>query len=155
MGNIVKQLGSIDRQLGKKDIQGLAEENARAIIESGKYDILKVYVELKRYEVYLKSLIQNLKESAFEKANETGQPSFGYNYARISLSARTKWDFSVDQKWTELENQIQTLTKERKDREKYLKESNQMDEFVDEETGEIREAFELPKEIKYGLTVRL
>ena len=155
MGKLVRQLGSIERHLHKKDIVDLATENAQAIIDSGKYDLLKVYVELKRYETYLKGLIQHLKRPALDKATETGQKSFDYNDARVNISTRTKWDFSVDDKWTELDRQIQRLTKEKKDREKYLKDNNKVHTIVDKETGEIIEEFELPKEIEYGLTVRL
>lgn len=155
MGKIVRQLGSIERHLHKEDIVDLATDNAQAIIDSGKYDLLKVYVELKRYETYLKGLIRHLKQPALDKATEKGQKSFDYNDARVNISTRTKWDFSVDDKWTELDQQIQRLTKEKKDREKYLKKSNKVRTVVDKATGEIIEEYELPKEIEYALTVRL
>lgn len=155
MGKIVKQLGSIEKHLHKQDIVDVAKENAQAVIDSGKYDILKVYVELKRYETYLKGLIEYLKIPALNKATENGQKSFNYDDARVNISTRTKWNFSVDSKWTELDNQIQKLTNERKEREKYLKENNKLRTRINEETGEIIEEFELPKEIEYGITIRL
>ena len=155
MGKLVRQLGSIERHLHKKDIVDLAIDNAQAIIDSGKYDLLIVYVELKRYETYLKGIIQHLKRPALEKATEAGQTSFDYHDARVSISTRTKWDFSVDEKWTELDQQIQRLTQEKKEREKYLKGNNKTQAIVDKETGEILEEFELPEEIQYGLTIRL
>ena len=155
MGKLVRQLGGIEKHLHKKEIVGLATENAQAIIDSGKYDLLKVYVELKRYETYLKGLIQHLKQPALDRATETGQKSFDYNNARVNISTRTKWDFSVDNKWCDLDKKIQRLTKEKKDREKYLKDNNRVQTIVDKETGEIIEEFELPKEIEYGLAIRL
>ena len=154
MGKLVRQLGSIERYLHKKDIVDLATQNAQAIIDSGKYDLLKVYVELKRYETYLRGLIQHLKRPALDKASEAGKKSFDYNEARVNISTRTKWDFSVDDKWTELNQQIQRLVKEKKDREEYLRDNNKVRTIVDKETGEITK-FELPKEIEYGLIVRL
>jgi len=147
-------LANIEKNLHKKEIVDLATDNAQTIIDCGKYDLLKVYVELKRYETYLKGLIQHLKQPALNKATKTGKKSFDYNEARVNISKRTNWNFSADKKWTELDQQIQRLTKEKKDREKYLKDNNKQS-FVNKETGEITEDFELPKEIKYGLTIRL
>lgn len=155
MGKLVKQLGSIERHLHKKDIVDLATNNAQAIIESDKYDLLKVFIELKRYETYLKGLISKLKKPALDKATKTNQKSFDYNDAKINISTRTKWNFSVDNKWNELDEQIRQLSKKKKEREKYLKDNNEVKEIIDKETGEIIEKFELPKEIEYGLTVRL
>ena len=155
MGKLVRQLGSIERYLHKKDIVDLATDNAQAIIDSGKYDLLRVFIELKRYETYLKGLIQYLKQSVLNKAKEAKQKSFDYNDASVNISTRTKWDFSVDNKWTELDQQIRQLTKEKKEREKYLKDNNKARTMVDKETGEIIEEFELPKEIEYSLTIRL
>lgn len=155
MGKLVRQLGAIEKNLHKQEIVELAKENAQAIIDSGKYDLLKVYVELKRYESYLKGLIKHLKQPALDKATETGLKSFDYNQARVNISRRTKWDYSVDDKWTKLDQQILKLTKERKERENYLKDNNKVPTVIDEETGEILEEFELPKEINYGITIRL
>lgn len=155
MGKLVRQLGAIERHLHKDDIVDLAQANAQAIIDAGHYDLLRVYVELKRYETYLKGLINHLKRTVLDKAKEKGKKSFDYNDARINIYTRTKWDFSVDDKWKELDLQIQHLNKEKKDREKYLKENNKLKRIVDRDTGEIIEDFELPKEIDYGLTVRL
>jgi len=155
MGKLVRQLGNIEKHLHKKEIIELAISNAQAIIDNENYDLLKVYVELKRYETYLKGLIDTLKQPALNKAAEKQAKSFEYNEARVNISTRTKWNFSVDNKWSELDQQIQQLTKEKKEREKYLKENNESDTIVDKETGEITENFELPKEIEYGLTIRL
>lgn len=155
MGKLVRQLGNIEKHLHKKEIIELATSNAQAIIDNENYDLLKVYVELKRYETYLKGLIDTLKQPTLNKAAEKQAKSFEYNEARVNISTRTKWNFSVDNKWSELDQQIQQLTKEKKEREKYLKENNESDTIVDKETGEITESFELPKEIEYGLTIRL
>lgn len=154
MTKLVRQLGSIERHLGKYDILDLAAVNAQDLINK-KYDLLKIYVELKRYETYLKGLIDNLKGPAYERAAIKGTKEFDYNDAKIYIAKRTKWDFSVDEKWSELDNDIQRLTKERKIRENHLKEASKSKVLTDQETGEIIEEFELPVEIKYGLSVHL
>jgi len=154
MAKIVRQLGTIERHLHKKDIVDLAAENANAIIDSGQYDLLKVYVELKRYETYLKGLIEHLKRPALNKAKEAGKQSFGYDDARVNISSRTKWDFSIDKEWSEIDQQIQQLKEQKKAREDCLRKLDEKRTILDEDTGEIRE-FELPKEIVDGLIVRL
>lgn len=155
MGKLVRQIGSIERHLHKNAIVDLAKENAQAILSSGKYDLLKVFVELKRYETYLKGLIQYLKQPVLDKATEKKKKSFEYDEAKVLISIRTRWDFSVDGKWVELYRKIQQLTSEKKEREKYLINSSKVRTVVDKETGEIVEEFELPKEIMYGLTITL
>ncbi|HLU95136.1 MAG TPA: hypothetical protein VKZ54_13480 [Membranihabitans sp.] len=154
MGKIVQEVGTIDRLLNKRSIESLAEQNAREIIDSGQYDLLKVYIELKRYETYLKSLIQELKNPALNKAGETGQNKFDYHHAHVNIGKRTKWDFSVDTTWSEIDHQIKELTARKKEREKILKE-NKVIETVDEETGELIGEIDLPREIQYLLAIRL
>ncbi|MBK7231296.1 MAG: hypothetical protein IPH93_03240 [Saprospiraceae bacterium] len=155
MSTLVKKLGGIEHHLNKKGIENLATDNAQAIIDSQKYDLLKIFIELKRYEVYLKSMIQCLKKPALLKASEIKQNAFEYDDAKVNIATRTKWDFSIDNKWLELEQQIQQLTIEKKERETYLKATNRALTLVDEETGEIIEGCDLIKEIEYGLTIRI
>ncbi len=154
MGKIVKQIGTIDKQLNKTEIIELAQQNAKSIIANKNYDLLKVYIELKRYEIYLEGLIQNLKNPALETANQIGKKSFEYQQAKVNVASRTKWNFDLDKTWNEINKKIQSLTKRRKEREKYLKENNTQT-IVDESTGEVLEEFELPKEIIKGLIIRL
>jgi uncharacterized protein YecA (UPF0149 family) len=155
MGKLVKHLGTIDRSLNKKEIVELAKENAQAILDSNKYDLLKVYIELKRYEGYLKGIIQHLKEPALVTATDIGQKSFKYDEALIRITTRTKWNYSIDNEWKEIDSKIQQLIREKKEREKFLKETNFLKDVVDEETGELIGEFELPKEIEYGISVKL
>lgn len=155
MANIVKKLGDLDRQLNKTEIVNLAKENAQAVIDSKKFDLLKVYIELKRYETYLKTIIDKIKQHAFKQATQVGQRTFEYSHAKVNISTRTVWDFSSDKTWKELDDKIKELTQKKKDREKYLKEHSKPTTFVDEDTGEIIEKTDIPKEINRGLTIRL
>ena len=54
--SLVKPIGSLDRGMGKNELIELAESNARDVIESGKYDLLKVYVEMTTRNPTLPSL---------------------------------------------------------------------------------------------------
>lgn len=155
MAKIVKPLGTIDRHLDKKEILELAQVDTEAIIAAGNYDLLQVYVEMKRYETYLSGILENLKTPAYAQAAEKGEKSFDYNEAKVTVSRYTKYDYSVDTDWASLDDKVKNMTDLRKKREAYLKECNEANTLVNEETGEVIEGFELPKEVKIGLTVKL
>ncbi len=58
---LIKPIGTLDRNISKAAIVKLANDHAHQIIESGSYDLLKTYVEMKRYELYIKTIINKLK----------------------------------------------------------------------------------------------
>lgn len=58
---LIKPIGTLDRNITKTTIVKLANDHAHQIIESGTYDLLKTYVEMKRYEIYIKTIISKLK----------------------------------------------------------------------------------------------
>jgi len=160
MGNVILKLGDLDRKLDKTEIICIASENAQTVISSKKYDLLKVYIELKRYDIYLKTLISKFKQYAFvqasvESSQNNNKKTFSYSNATVAISTRTVYDFSSDKIWKELDDKIQELTFQKKERESYLKENNQPTTLVDEETGEMIEKSKIPKEINRGLTIRL
>ncbi|MGK0366298.1 MAG: hypothetical protein ACI85O_003371 [Saprospiraceae bacterium] len=155
MAKIVKPLGSIDRHLDKKEILELAQADVEAIITAGNYDLLQVYVEMKRYETYLNGILEQLKEPAYAQAAEKGEKSFDYNEAKVTVSRYTKYDYSIDSDWSNLDDKVKNMTDLRKKREAYLKQCNESNTMVDDETGEVIEGFELPKEVRNGLIIKL
>jgi hypothetical protein len=155
MGNITRQLGEIERHLHKEEIVSLAAQNAKSIIDDGTRDILSVYVELKRYETYLKGLIEHLKGSALEKATENGENKFDYDEAIVRITYRVRWDYSTDSRWVSLDQLLKELTVEKKEREEFLRENNNESTVVDPETGEVIEKFALSKEIVRGVAIQL
>ncbi|MCU0393233.1 MAG: hypothetical protein MUE81_19140, partial [Thermoflexibacter sp.] len=100
MANLILKLGDLDRKIDKHEIVNIANENGQSVIDSKKYDLLKVYIELKRYEVYLKTLIDKIKEHAFVQAtvhstqNKNNRKTFLYANTKVAISTRTVWDFS-------------------------------------------------------------
>ena len=154
---IIKTLGAIERSLNKEQIVGLAEANAQEVIESGKYDILKVFAELKRYELYLKTVIEKTKEAALDMALEQGEKTLEVDNAKITIYKRTVYDFSSDAKWQSLKGDLDYLSEIRKQREALLKEltPGEVREIVDEHTGEVEEVAAPLSEMKFGLIVRL
>jgi hypothetical protein len=53
--------GDINSSLSSSQIKELAAGHAYEVINSSESDLLSVFVELKRYEHYLKSLINEIK----------------------------------------------------------------------------------------------
>lgn len=121
MSKIIKQIGQIDRQIDKTAIIELAKQHAHEILESGQYDLLKVYIEFKRYEVYLKTLMNELKDGTTEQAKEIGDQSFEYGSAKVSISKLRKFDYSNDDYWKALKGELQEVKVLKKEREKLLK----------------------------------
>ena len=66
--SIIQPIGTINRKLSKADITKLADQHASEIIESGKFDLLKTYVEIKRYELYFKTIIYSLRRFSTQQA---------------------------------------------------------------------------------------
>ena len=67
---LIKPIGTLDRSISKTGIVRLAADHAQQIIDSGNYDLLKTYVEMKRYEVYIKTIIAQLKNHSVAQAQE-------------------------------------------------------------------------------------
>ncbi|MEZ0485548.1 hypothetical protein [Fibrella aquatica] len=67
---LIKPIGTLDRTMSKTGIVRLAADHAQQIIDSGNYDLLKTYVEMKRYEVYIKTIIAQLKNHSVAQAQE-------------------------------------------------------------------------------------
>ena len=65
---LIQPIGTLDRTITKTAIVKLADDHANQIIEGGNYDLLKTYVEMKRYELYIKTIISRLKTSSTYQA---------------------------------------------------------------------------------------
>jgi len=155
MSKYIRHLGTIDRSLIKNEIVDMASDDVEQTIASGKFDLLKVYVELKRYETYLYAVIQKLKSTALEIAKKENKTTFQYNNAKIRIYERTKWDYSIDQEWSQIDEEIKRLSSLKKKREVLLKQSNANNKLIDKDSGEIIDSFELPFIAEKGISITL
>jgi len=140
MGNIIKNIGEIDRNLKKSEIEDLAKANALEILENEQYDLLKVFIEFKRYETYLKTLMDSIKSATLKQAKAKKIEGFEFANAKISVSKYRKFDFSNDNHWVNINHEFEYLKKIRKKRETLLKSlTTESIEIVNEATGEVEE----------------
>lgn len=76
---LIQPIGTLDRTITKTAIVELASSHANQIVESGHYDLLRTYVEMKRYELYIKTIINKLKTVSTYQARvmreEDGRPA--------------------------------------------------------------------------------
>lgn len=153
---LIKPIGSLGRGLSKDKLIALGEADANEVFESGQYDLLKVYVEMKRYEVYFKAVMDNLHEAALVQAQETGMKSFNYADAQVSNTQRSVFKFDNDPTWHRLHEQFERLKEKIKQHENLLKNMKfEKAEYLDEETGELIELIAPEKEVIESLMVKL
>jgi len=153
---LVKPIGSLDRSMAKEELITLAEADANEIFESGQYDLLKVYVEMKRYELYFTTVMDRLRDAALAQAQETGMKSFSYEDARVSNIQRSVFNFDKDPTWQKLHDAFEQLKAKIKQHEAVLKNmESEKAEYIDEETGERIELIAPTKEVVESIMVRL
>ena len=156
MSSIIKQLGKLDKSLSKKDIEKIAIEDVKAVVEQEKYDLLKVLIELKRYNVYINKLIGELKEPTLEKAKEIDEKKFKYENAKVWIIKRVSFDYSNDKIWSQLHNNMIDVKSKLKEHQELLKQlDSKTTEMIDKETGEVIEVTPPIKKEESGLMIRI
>lgn len=156
MSKIVKVIGEIDAKLSKQEIIALGKENALEISANVQYDMFKVYIELKRYELYLKTLVDEIKIVIIEKAKEDGKKDFEYGSTKIQFTTRRKFDYSVDEEWSKITDEMNIIKEDKSAREKLLKSiDGDFKEILDEETGEVIKVYAPAVELIEGVVLRL
>lgn len=156
MSSVIKQLGKLDKALSKKEIELTAIEDIKTVVEQGQYDLLKVLIELKRYNVYVNKLLSELKEPALEKAKEINEKKFKYENAKIWITKRVSFDYSNDKTWSQLHDNMNDVKSKLNEHQELLKQlDSEMIEIIDEETGEVIEVTQPIKKEESGLMIRI
>jgi len=102
-------------------------------ILSGEVDAYEIAVYLKTMEDVVKGIRDNrdVKDMLIEEIGDKVE----IGNAKISVVETSKYDYSEDSKWKELENTIKLATEKRKNREKLLQTLEK--EVADPDSGEI------------------
>ncbi len=140
MSSTIKNIGDLDTTLSKEEIEKLGKAHAAVVIESDQFDVIKTYSALKRYELYLKTMIDELKSETVKKITESGQKDFEFGTSKVTITKRRKFDFSNDAYWNELAKQDKTVSDQKKSHEAILKKmkEGEIKEIVNETTGEVQ-----------------
>lgn len=153
---IIKPIGTLDRGIHKDQLMALGETDGQAVVDSGQYDLLKVYIEMKRYELYFKAAMEKIREAAMIVAQETGMKSFNYADAQVTNMQRTVYKFDNDPTWRRLHDAYEFQKNRLKEHEETLKHlEGERASYVDEETGELIELIAPAYEIVEGIMVKL
>jgi hypothetical protein len=134
----LKQLGQIPKEYSKAEIESLALADINHVLQNPQFDVLKLFVELRRYGHYLETMIERLKQPALSKAVAMGRYNFKFDQAELKLGKRTVYDFSPDPTWVQLNQQLTDLKNKLKVHQDLLKQvQTNHAEYVDEQTGEV------------------
>ena len=142
MPKLIHAPGELSPHFTRAQVLELAQEHAHTIATNDRYDLMRVFVEMKRYELYFKTLLNELKTEVGQRALIAKQEQFAYGTARMTCRRQAKYDYSADPYWTELGQRMQSLRNERKDWEARLRDlEDPIQEFADEESGEVHRAY--------------
>ncbi len=106
-------------------------------ILSGRQNPLDIAIKLKAMEDIIKAIRanQDVKDFTLDTAEQAGSKSFDFNGAKITIAEVSKYDYSADKHWSELENTIKIARDRQKIHEKLLQDLDR--EMADPETGEM------------------
>jgi hypothetical protein len=106
-------------------------------ILSGRQNPIDIAIKLKAMEDIIKAIRanQDVKDFTLDTAEQSGSKSFDFNGARITIAEVSKYDYSADKHWSELENTIKIARDRQKIHEKLLQDLDR--EMADPETGEL------------------
>ncbi|MGB3546849.1 MAG: hypothetical protein WBA17_07730 [Saprospiraceae bacterium] len=142
MSTSLRSIGQLDAKLNRKELRTLARQQAEEIIDQPRYDLFRVYVEAKRYETYLKGLLEVLRAEAYHRVKREPKHEFKYGSGRMKFGRREKFDFSPDPQWREMTEMLRDVKQAVKEREQLLKTiRTPSTEVLDEATGEVTKAF--------------
>jgi len=137
------QINSIqqsNKNLTKKTIAEAVKKTADGILEDGKENPLTSYVKIKAMELYLKDLIKLLQPAALTEASKYQKgEQFILGVDFIIAGSGKKLDFSKDSEWNDLNESLDQIKDQVKEREGLLKNISGKNALVDKETGEVLE----------------
>lgn len=113
-------------------------------VSSGEEDALETYIKAKALEVVVANIIKDTKAEALseaEKYEKSDAKLLGCEF--VVKNGASRYSFDHDGTWVEINNKIEALKAELKEREKKMIDATRYAELVDEETGEVVPAAEI------------
>ena len=155
MTQLLPQPNSLRNCANKDEVLHLAATTAQRLLSEHRYNLPRLYVAVKRYETYLKELVRQLQPATVADARQRRLSCEEVSGAVFRVVRRDRIDYSQDARWEQLQGEIDYLTDQRKAREAQLRERPAHTQEIDHRTGELRTIPGLPRQVRYGLVVRL
>lgn len=119
----------------KSDLLKTAEMLVNNFDESSK-DPLQMLAFVSKMKTMLDTIEKGLTEKSIGELNTYGGKHFAFGIDFQLSEVGVKYDYSANQKWVDLDNQIKELEGKRKDTETFIKGLKEYMMQVDPETGE-------------------
>ena len=119
----------------KSDLLKTAEMLVNNFDESSK-DPLQMLAFVSKMKTMLDTIEKGLTEKSIGELNTYGGKHFAFGIDFQLSEVGVKYDYSANQKWVDLDNQIKELESKRKDTETFIKGLKEYMMQVDPETGE-------------------
>jgi hypothetical protein len=120
----------------KGSISEVANKIIKNIVE-GHTDALQEFIKAKGISELSEVIISGIKELAIDEASKysDGESVLGCKFQVRSLA--DSYDFSHDDEWSVINNEIDSLKKKQKDRESKMIDAMKYAEVIDDQTGEV------------------
>ena len=110
------------------------------MVGEGNENALEIYERLKAAELTFKTILDGIKDFAYDEAAKYGEKSFDFRNSKVELAqVGVKYDFSGcnDPQWNDAKKNEQEYASKRKARENVLKAIKECMTIIDLKTGEI------------------
>lgn len=135
-------MSNVSLPLSKSYTKAALQEHSQITInkvESGELDVLETYIEAKIAIEYLSNLVKGLKDGAYDEAAKYGnaEDSKMYGCKFECSNGATKYGYSHDPVWAELNAQKEAIAEKMKAREDLMKKAMSFSGVCDDNGEEI------------------
>lgn len=96
----------VTADLTKDQIKSFAKIQAKELIESGIENPLEMFIKIKKMEDFLEEYKENLKEAVKKEISKYGKEANVFNTKATLRGTGTKYDYSKDSVYADLEDKI-------------------------------------------------
>lgn len=153
-----KTISSLDTvsflKLNKSDLKSRAEVAIQAV-KDGWVDPLEAAIMIKKTEAVLDFMKEEIKPLALDKMVEKNYSAFDVDITKSMLGVKYDYSACGDTEWNEINEKFLEISKQKKEREKFLQSLTKPLTEVNEETGEITKIYPPVKTGTEGLTLKI
>lgn len=100
-------------------------------------DPIKQLALISKFQVMLENMEKGIKEKSMTDLEKHGGKLSAFGIEFVIQEVGTKYDYSANQKWVDLQNQIDELKAKQKEAENFCKNLPSSIEVLDSESGEL------------------